>query len=89
MIYKWPGAVLKDMEKCIQNFLWTGNIDQKKLITTSRNKCCLKLEEGGLGIKSLSSLNKALFHYLVLKFMSSPNHAFSFLCNNYVTKLGV
>lgn len=35
MIYKWPMPLLKDMERCMRNFLWTSNIDHKKMITVS------------------------------------------------------
>ena len=33
MVYRWPSQLLKHMEKCIRNFLWTGDIKSKKCVT--------------------------------------------------------
>ena len=60
MIHKWPCALLKYMEWKIRNFLWTGSIASRKLVSVSWDKCCSLLDEGGIALKRLSYLNKAL-----------------------------
>jgi len=47
------------MEKCIKNFIWSGDIGKRKLVTVSWKKLCKPYEEGGLDIRSLIKLNEA------------------------------
>jgi hypothetical protein len=58
-LYSWPAALLKDIEKCIRNFIWSGDIDKRKLVTVSWKKICRPFAQGGLNIRSLSNLNSA------------------------------
>jgi mannosylglycoprotein endo-beta-mannosidase len=58
-IYSWPSSLLKDLEKCIRNFIWSGDIEKRKLVTISWQKMCRPLEQGGLNLRSLISLNTA------------------------------
>ncbi|CAJ2652437.1 unnamed protein product [Trifolium pratense] len=58
-LYSWPASLLKDIEKCVRNFIWSGDIDKRKLVTTSWKKICRPLSQGGLNLRSLSKLNKA------------------------------
>jgi hypothetical protein len=58
-IYSWPVSLLKDLEKCIRNFIWSGDLDKRKLVTVSWKKMCRPLAQGGLNIRSLIQLNKA------------------------------
>jgi len=58
-IYSWPTKFLRDMERWIKNFIWSGDINQRKLITVAWKKVCVDYEEGGLGTKSLICLNEA------------------------------
>jgi mannosylglycoprotein endo-beta-mannosidase len=58
-LYSWPISLLKDLEKCIQNFIWSGDLERRKLVTISWKKICRPMAQGGLNIRSLTSLNKA------------------------------
>ncbi|CAJ2641500.1 unnamed protein product [Trifolium pratense] len=58
-IYAWPVSLIKDMEKWLRNFIWSGNVDQRKLVTVAWHKVCLPFKEGGLGLRSLSKINEA------------------------------
>ena len=58
-IYSWPISLIKDLERWMRNFLWSGDINQKKLVTVAWHKVCKPLKEGGLGITSLSNINEA------------------------------
>ncbi|WJX12769.1 hypothetical protein P8452_03227 [Trifolium repens] len=58
-LYSWPVSLLKDIEKCIRNFIWSGDLEKRKLVTISWKKICKPLAQGGLNIRSLIHLNKA------------------------------
>ncbi|WJX71700.1 hypothetical protein P8452_55669 [Trifolium repens] len=58
-LYSWPVSLLKDLEKAIRNFIWSGDVDQRKLVTVSWKKVCRPFSQGGLNIRSLINLNKA------------------------------
>jgi len=58
-IYSWPPKLFKDLEKWMRNFVWRGNIKQKKLVTVAWQKMCKPFKEGGLGIRSLANINEA------------------------------
>ena len=58
-IYAWPVSLLKDLKKCIRNFIWSGDIEKRKLVTVSWKKVCRPFDEGDLGLRSLVRLNEA------------------------------
>ena len=58
-IYSWPISLLKTIEKWIRNFLWSGEITRRKLVTVAWKKVCKPYDEGGLGIRSLICLNES------------------------------
>lgn len=66
-IHRWPKRVIKECERIIRNFLWTGDPSQRKQIVLKWNKVCSPIKEGGLGIRRLEVINKALLMKLVSK----------------------
>ena len=58
-VYSWPISLLREIERWIKNFIWSGDKDKRKLVIVSWKKVCSDLFEGGLGIKSLICLNEA------------------------------
>ncbi|GAU21095.1 hypothetical protein TSUD_10120 [Trifolium subterraneum] len=52
-------SLLKELKKWIKNFIWSGDIFQRKLVTVSWKKLCRPYSEGGLGLRSLMNLNEA------------------------------
>ena len=58
-IYSWPVSLLNDLEKCIRNLIWRGDIEKRKLVIVSWKKVCIPFDEGGLGLRSLLHLNEA------------------------------
>ncbi|XP_048226626.1 uncharacterized protein LOC8282881 [Ricinus communis] len=46
MMYRWPSSLLKSIEKAIRNFLWTGSVSYKKLVTVKWGHCCKPISEG-------------------------------------------
>jgi hypothetical protein len=57
-IYAWPSSLLKELERIIRNFIWSGDSSKRKLVTVTRSKVYKPLNEGGLGLRSSPYLNK-------------------------------
>ncbi|XP_026447023.1 uncharacterized protein LOC113347555 [Papaver somniferum] len=64
-VYRWPANVIKECEKIVRNFLWSGDPAVKKLITVKYEKICAPITEGGLGIRRFEVINKALLMKLL------------------------
>ena len=79
MIYKWPSSLFKSLEKSIRNFLWTGSIHKKKLVTVNWDKWCKHMDEGGVGLKRLHSLNMALLGKIAWRLCAKEDFSYSFL----------
>ena len=58
-IYSWPISLLKTIEKWFRNFLWSGEVTKRKLVTVAWKKVCKPYDEGGLGFRSLICLNES------------------------------
>ncbi|XP_026383538.1 uncharacterized protein LOC113279035 [Papaver somniferum] len=73
LVYKWPSRVIKECERIIRNFVWTGDPSKRKQVTLKWNKVCSPLSEGGLGIRRLEVVNKALIMKLFWKIQQGTN----------------
>lgn len=58
-VYSWTISLLREIEKWIKNFIWSVDINKRKLVTIAWKKVCADVDEGGLGIRSLIKLNEA------------------------------
>lgn len=68
-VYSWPTRLLKDLEKWIKNFIWSGDLNKRKLVTVAWKKVGAPYEEGGLNLRSLISLNEATNPKLCWEFL--------------------
>ncbi|XP_026445242.1 uncharacterized protein LOC113345784 [Papaver somniferum] len=59
-VYKWPLKFIKQAERVIRNFLWSGDAEVSRKFVVGFPKVCFPLNEGGFGISSLAVTNKAL-----------------------------
>lgn len=59
MVYKWPTALLKKLEAAMRNFSWSGDITKKGAVMVSWSRCCYPINEGGLNLRSIQSMNEA------------------------------
>lgn len=59
MVYAWPVSLIKMIDKWLRNFIWSSNIDAKKVCTVSWFKICSPVNGGGLGVRSIKDINKA------------------------------
>jgi ribonuclease HI len=86
-LYSWPVSLLKDLEKCIKNFIWSGDLDKRKLVTVSWKKVCRPVAQGGLNLRSLITLNKASNLKLCWSMINSHS-AWAILLKDSVFKKG-
>jgi hypothetical protein len=63
-IYRWPARLLHMLDRLIKNFVWSGDIDTRKICTVSWNQVCLPWDSGGLDLKSTRSINASLLLHL-------------------------
>lgn len=73
-VYKWPISLLKTMDRWISNFISSGNIYKRKLVTVAWHKICTTFSEGGLGLRSVRAINKTGSFKLCWEFLSSNYH---------------
>ncbi|KAL6214721.1 hypothetical protein ACLB2K_014153 [Fragaria x ananassa] len=55
-VYHWPVYLVKKLTSWARNFIWSGNIGTRKIVTIRWAQVCAPKLEGGLGIRDLSSL---------------------------------
>jgi hypothetical protein len=70
-VYLWPRSLLKKLEKWIRNFIWSGDINTKKICTVAWKKVCTTYDAGGLDLRPLDKINSSLMLQLCWKFLSS------------------
>lgn len=63
--------MLKKLDRWIKNFIWSGDIHSNKIVTVAWGKVCSPLDAGGLGLRSLKSMNKAALLKLAWEVLSS------------------
>ena len=85
-VHSWPRTLLKDIERWIRNFLWSDDISQRKLVAVAWHKVCLPFSEGGLRIRSLTSINEAENHKLCWELFNSTE-AWAILLKNRVLRI--
>ena len=47
-VYLWPSSLLKQLATCARNFVWSGDIAVKKLVTVSWQQVCTQSQNLGL-----------------------------------------
>lgn len=56
-----PKGICQELERLICNFWWGNNEKANKIHWVGWEKLCLPKSQGGLGFRSMSSFNEALF----------------------------
>jgi hypothetical protein len=83
-IYSWHVSLIKELERYLRKFLWSGDLNVRKFVTVPWKIVYSPIDEGGLGIKSLSVINQATNLKLFSELMNSENHWASFLRSRVV-----
>ncbi|XP_035838846.1 uncharacterized protein LOC118486474 [Helianthus annuus] len=59
-VFMLPVRIVKKLEKCMRRFLWNGGVQGSVRSKVAWKDVCLPKTEGGLGIRSVMDVNKAL-----------------------------
>ncbi|XP_058733340.1 uncharacterized protein LOC131604946 [Vicia villosa] len=58
--YKGPSKIIQDIRSLLSNFLWCGNTKSRCIHWVKWENVCKPKEKGGLGIRDVGEMNKAL-----------------------------
>ncbi|KAF1879445.1 hypothetical protein Lal_00005911, partial [Lupinus albus] len=67
------------------NFIWSGDVKVKNLVTVAWHKVCIPIKEGGLGLISLKEINHAALLKLSWKMQTCSHDWTVFFRNKFVT----
>ncbi|RVW29957.1 putative ribonuclease H protein [Vitis vinifera] len=67
-LFRMPKVVARRLEKLQRDFLWGGGSTERKTHLVSWERVCVSKEKGGLGLRKLVHLNKALLGKWVWRF---------------------
>ncbi|XP_057808794.1 uncharacterized protein LOC131023266 [Salvia miltiorrhiza] len=88
MIYRWPKSLIYKLDKKCRNFIWIGNVDSKPTCPVNWNRICAPRTEGGLGVRSFSTMNKSYLMKMAWRMVQGKEFAFALLSNRYLTTFG-
>ncbi|KAL0282294.1 UNVERIFIED_CONTAM: hypothetical protein Sradi_7265300 [Sesamum radiatum] len=74
MAFILPKHIIKEIEKRLRNFLWKGNLDTG-YAKVSWQQVCRPVNEGGLGIRDIHSLNKGLMSRHLWRIISHDSNS--------------
>ncbi|XP_026378452.1 uncharacterized protein LOC113272874 [Papaver somniferum] len=89
VVYKWPCNIIKQVERAIRNFLWSGDAEKRKFFTVLYDNLCCSRREGGLGLRRLVDVNKAMLMKLWISIRDSDKTWARFLRAKYFKLNGV
>ncbi|XP_026445206.1 uncharacterized protein LOC113345746 [Papaver somniferum] len=87
-VYKWPLKFVKQCERVIRNFLWSGDSNLYRTFLVGYDKICNPVREGGLGLTSLRTMNKALIMKLWWSIKASTKKWARFLDSKFTCRDG-
>ncbi|RVW54295.1 putative ribonuclease H protein [Vitis vinifera] len=67
-LFRMPKLVVKRLEKLQRDFLWGGGSPERKIHLINWGVVCTHKEKGGLGIRKIGLLNKALLGKWIWRF---------------------
>ncbi|KAJ0507530.1 hypothetical protein HanIR_Chr11g0507201 [Helianthus annuus] len=76
-LFSAPVHVIKYLEKVRRKFLWGGCLEKNKMCWVPWFKVVAPKQQGGLGIGSLASMNKAMMVKWIVKFRNESTHLWS------------
>lgn len=88
LVYSWLVSFLKEVDRWVRNFIWSGDVNKKKVVTMAWHKCCSPIDEGGLGLRSLRQFNEAAGLKLYWEFVNSDKDWASLLRARVLRKHG-
>ncbi|KAK3199937.1 hypothetical protein Dsin_023352 [Dipteronia sinensis] len=85
-VYRWPSSLLKDLNAAIRNIFWTGSIDGLKSVQVAWKSCYRTKDSGGLGVKDLGLLNKAMLKKFTWRMLTAESFVFTYLRARFFTQ---
>lgn len=83
-IYVWLISLLKTIDTWLRNFIWSGDINVRKIVSVACHRICNPTVEGGLGLRSVRKINEAATMKLCWDFLSSNGQWACFLNARYL-----
>lgn len=68
-IYSWSSSVLKDADRVLRHFLWSGDASKRSWLT-AWDKVNKPLCEGGLGLTRLKNISRSLIMKMAFNFVA-------------------
>lgn len=72
-----PSKTLQQMEQKMRDFCWQGNSEARKIHLVAWDVVCTNLRRGGLGIRSLRTMNKAMLGKILWQVYTDHNALWS------------
>ncbi|XP_057789598.1 uncharacterized protein LOC131006455 [Salvia miltiorrhiza] len=88
MVYRWPKSLIKELDGCCRNFIWTGDTKKTPSCSVAWNRVCAIKEEGGLGIRSFSLMNKCFLMKRAWHIVGGNDFGMDIMRKRYLTKFG-
>lgn len=86
-IYQWPSSLLIEVAKCMRNFIWSGNIEDRKICTVAWNSMCKSRDEGGLSVRDPAKINQAALMLLTWQLWNSTEQ-WAYICRQRFLRNG-
>ncbi|XP_057801234.1 uncharacterized protein LOC131016514 [Salvia miltiorrhiza] len=84
MVYRWPKNLLKELDRKYRNFIWTGDVMKKPNCSVNWDRICAIKEEGGLGLRSFSLMNKCFLMNMAWKVICGQNFGHRIIKSRYL-----
>ncbi|XP_057790987.1 uncharacterized protein LOC131008105 [Salvia miltiorrhiza] len=88
MIYRWPKSLIKELDAKCRNFIWSGDADKRHACTVAWARMCATKEEGGLGIRSFSTMNKSFLMKRAWSVIKGQDFGFHIMRARYLKAFG-
>ncbi|XP_057790741.1 uncharacterized protein LOC131007841 [Salvia miltiorrhiza] len=88
MVYRWPKSLIKELDGCCRNFIWTGDTKKAPSCPVAWARVCAIKEEGGLGIRSFSLMNKCFLMKRAWNIIGGQDFGMEIMRKRYLTKFG-
>ncbi|XP_057808807.1 uncharacterized protein LOC131023278 [Salvia miltiorrhiza] len=85
MVYRWPRALLEELDRKCRNFLWTGNIQKAATCTVSWDRVSASWDEGGLGVRPFGISNRSFLMKLAWKIIKGVDFGYDLMHTRYLT----